>query len=80
MFIKIVLPLVIEENTKIKLDRKKLFVILNKSNNSETDKKWLIKKFKQYGVSNKDLSVLGMANSTYLLFVSLNLLPKHHQL
>jgi len=58
LFIKIVLPLIIEENTRIKLDRKKLFVILNKSNNSNSDKKWLKDKFKQYGVKNNDLATL----------------------
>jgi len=58
LFIKIVLPLIIEENTRIKLDRKKLFVILNKSNNSNSDKKWLKEKFKQYGVKNNDLATL----------------------
>jgi len=58
LFIKIVLPLIIEENTRIKLERKKLFVILNKSNNNQQDKKWLNKKFKQYGISNNDLSSL----------------------
>ena len=35
LFIQIVLPLIIEENTKIKIDRKKLFVILNKNSNSK---------------------------------------------
>ncbi|MFL2887029.1 MAG: glucosaminidase domain-containing protein [Candidatus Pelagibacter sp.] len=58
LFIQIVLPLIIEENTKIKLDRKKLFIILNKNNNSKTDIEWLKKKFKQYGVANNDLSTL----------------------
>ena len=58
LFIKIVLPLIIEENTKIKLDRKKLFVILNKNNNSKGDIDWLNKKFKQYGVIKNDLSTL----------------------
>ncbi len=58
LFIKIVLPLIIEENTKIKLDRKKLFVILNKNNNSKAEIDWLNKKFKQYGVINNDLSTL----------------------
>ncbi len=57
LFIQIVLPLIIEENTKIRLDRKKLFAILNKNNNSKTDKDWLIKKFKQYGVK-KMISLL----------------------
>ncbi len=58
LFIQIVLPLIIEENTKIKLDRKKLFVILNKNNNSKSDIEWLNKKFKQYGVSKDDLPTL----------------------
>ena len=58
LFIQIVLPLIIEENTKIRLDRKKLFAILNKNNNSQLDKEWLLKKFKQYGVNKNDLSTL----------------------
>ena len=58
LFIKIVLPLILEENTRIKLDRKKLFVILNKSINNKQDKAWLNSKFKQYGVMSNDLSTL----------------------
>tara|TARA_B100000965_G_scaffold372786_1_gene362744 strand:- start:917 stop:2056 length:1140 start_codon:yes stop_codon:yes gene_type:complete len=58
LFIQIVLPLIIEENMKIKLDRKKLFVILNKNNNSRLDIEWLNKKYKQYGVKKNDLSTL----------------------
>ena len=58
LFIQIVLPLIIEENTKIRLDRKKLFAILNKNNNSKTEKEWLSKKFKQYGVKSNDFSTL----------------------
>ena len=58
LFIKIILPLILEENNRIKVDRKKLFKILNKNMNSETEKKWLNSKFKQYGVLNKDLSTL----------------------
>ena len=58
LFIKIVLPLILEENNKIILDRKKLFAILNKNNNSDTDNKWLNKKFKQYGISKKDILTL----------------------
>ena len=58
LFIKIVLPLILEENNRIKVDRKKLFKILNKNMNSDTEKKWLNSKFKQYGVLNKDLSTL----------------------
>jgi Bax protein len=58
LFIQIVLPLILEENNQIKLDRKKLFVILNRSNNSNSEIKWLKMKFKQYGVKNKDLLTL----------------------
>ncbi len=58
LFIQIVLPLIIEENTRIKLDRKKLFVILNKNSNSKSEVEWLKKKFKQYGVAKNDLSTL----------------------
>ncbi len=58
LFIKIVLPLILEENSIIKLDRKRLFVILNKNNNSKSERDWLNKKFKQYGVVNRDLTTL----------------------
>jgi Bax protein len=57
-FIQIVLPLIIEENNNIKLDRKTLFIIINKSNNSGSEKEWLERKYKQYGVKSKDLSTL----------------------
>ena len=57
-FIQIVLPLIIKENNNIRKDRKTLFNIINKSNNSEAEKKWLEKKYKQYGVRFKDLSTL----------------------
>ena len=58
LFIQIILPLVIKENNNIKLDRIKLFGVLNKSKNTNNEKNWLEKKFKQYGVTNKDLSTL----------------------
>ncbi len=58
LFIQIVLPLVLEENNLIKLDRKKLFMILNKNSNSQKETRWLNSKFKQYGVIKKDLSTL----------------------
>ena len=57
-FIQIVLPLVLKENNNIRLDRKRLFTIINKSNNTKLEKKWLERKYKQYGISSKDLSVL----------------------
>ena len=58
LFIQIILPLIIKENNNIRLDRKKLFSILNKSKNTKNEKFWLNSKFKQYGVLNKDLSSL----------------------
>ncbi len=58
LFIKIVLPLIIEENLKIRFDRKKLFEILNKNNTSARDKAWLEIKFNQYGINNNDLAKL----------------------
>jgi len=57
-FIQIVLPLILQENNNIRLDRKRLFSIINKSNNSDLEKKWLDKKYKQYGIPSKDLSTL----------------------
>ena len=58
MFIKIVLPLILKENNKIRLDRKRLFIIINKSKNTDIEKKWLEKKYKQYGTRYNDLSTL----------------------
>ena len=57
-FIQIVLPLILKENNNIRLDRKRLFTIINKSNNTKLEIKWLKKKFKQYGIKSNDLSVL----------------------
>ena len=57
-FIQIVLPLILQENNNIKLDRKNLFSIINKINNTDLEKKWLNKKYKQYGIPSKDLSIL----------------------
>ena len=57
-FIQIVLPLILKENNNIRLDRKRLFKIINKSNNTKLEIKWLEKKFKQYGINSKDLSIL----------------------
>ena len=58
LFLQIVLPLVLQENNNIRLDRKRLFSIINKSNNTNLEKKWLDKKYKQYGIPSKDLSTL----------------------
>ena len=57
-FIQIVLPLILKENSNIKIDRKRLFSIINKSNNTDLEKKWLERKYKQYGIPSKDLSTL----------------------
>ena len=58
MFIKIILPLILKENNKIRVDRKRLFTILNKNSNTDIEKKWLKKKYKQYGARINDLSTL----------------------
>ena len=58
MFIKIILPLIVKENNKIRIDRQRLFTILNKNSNTDIEKKWLEKKYKQYGVKQNDLSTL----------------------
>jgi len=57
-FIQIVLPLIVKENNNIRIDRKTLFRVINKSNNSVSEKQWLEKKYKQYGVKLGDLSSL----------------------
>ena len=57
-FIQIVLPLIIKENNIIKKDRRTLFDIINKSNNTNLELSWLEKKYKQYGIKSKDLSSL----------------------
>ncbi|MDB9815226.1 glucosaminidase domain-containing protein [Candidatus Pelagibacter sp.] len=57
-FIQIVLPLIIKENNIIKKDRRTLFNIINKSNNTTVELSWLEKKYKQYGVKSRDLSTL----------------------
>ena len=58
LFLQIVLPLILQENNNIRLDRKRLFSIINKSNNTNVEKKWLEKKYKQYGIPSKDLLTL----------------------
>ena len=58
LFIKIVLPLILSENNRILIDRDILFKVLNKNNNTKSERRWLDKKFKQYGVVNKDVTTL----------------------
>ena len=57
-FIQIVLPLILQENNNIRVDRKTLFKIINKNNNTKVERQWLEKKYKQYGVVSRDLSTL----------------------
>ena len=58
LFIKIVLPLILQENGKIKKDRKRLFKILAKQSNTKEEKNWLKWKFKEYKIKNSDISEL----------------------
>jgi len=57
-FIKIVLPLIIDENNKILDNRKKLFKILAKPANSMGEKRWLKRRFEDYQIKNEDISEL----------------------
>jgi len=60
LFIKILLPLILDENNKITQDRKKLFKILGKNFNTPGERVWLKRRFKQYKIEDKDLSKLKM--------------------
>ena len=60
LFIKIVLPLILDENNKITEDRKKLFKILGKNFNTVGERVWLKRRFKEYKIEDKDLSKLKM--------------------
>ena len=60
VFIKIVLPLILDENEKIEEDRKKLFKILSKSFNTPGEKIWLKRRFREYKIEGKDLVELKM--------------------
>ena len=42
-FIQIVLPLILKKIIILELDRKRLFSIINKNNNTSLEKKWLKK-------------------------------------
>jgi len=57
-FIKIVMPLILDENNKILGDRQKLFKILAKQSNSRGEKVWLKRRFKEYNIKNEDISEL----------------------
>ncbi len=60
LFIKILLPLILDENDKITEDRKKLFKILNKNFNTVGERVWLKRRFKEYKIDDGDLSKLKM--------------------
>jgi len=63
-FIKIVMPLVLDENNKISEDRRKLFKILNKQMNSLGEKRWLKRRFEEYNIKNEDISELKLRMDT----------------
>jgi len=60
LFIKILLPLILDENEKITQDRKRLFKILNKNFNTAGERVWLKRRFKEYKIDDNDLSKLKM--------------------
>ena len=60
LFIKIILPLILSENSKITEDRKKLFKILGKNFNTAGERVWLKRRFKEYKIEDQDLSKLKM--------------------
>ena len=57
-FIKIVMPLIIDENNKILENRKKLFKILSKPNNTRGERVWLKRRFEDYSIKNEDVTEL----------------------
>ena len=60
LFIKIILPLILDENDKITQDRKKLFKILGKNFNTVGERVWLKRRFKEYKIEDQDLAKLKM--------------------
>ena len=60
LFIKIVLPLILDENEKIRNDREKLFKILRKNFNTVGERVWLKRRFREYKIEDQDLSELKM--------------------
>jgi Bax protein len=56
-FLKILLPLIVAENQKIAKDKKYLIKIL-KENDKLENKKWINKKYRDYKVSNQNISEL----------------------
>ena len=60
LFIKILLPLILDENSKITEDRVKLFSILSKNFNTVGERVWLKRRFKEYKIDDQDLGKLKM--------------------
>ena len=60
LFIKIILPLILDENEKILADRKKLFNILSKNFNTVGERVWLKRRFKEYKIDDQDTAKLKM--------------------
>jgi Bax protein len=56
-FLKILLPLIVAENEKIKKDKKYLLKIL-KQNDKLENKKWINKKYKEYRITDRNVSEL----------------------
>ena len=60
LFIRILLPLILDENQKISEDREKLFKILRKNFNTVGERVWLKRRFKEYKIEDQDLGQLKM--------------------
>ena len=60
LFIRIILPLILDENKKISDDRKKLFKILSKDFNTAGERVWLKRRFREYKIDDQDLAKLKM--------------------
>ncbi len=60
LFIRIILPLILDENKKITNDREKLFKILRKNFNTVGERVWLKRRFKEYKIDDGDLAKLKM--------------------
>ena len=56
-FLKILLPLIVAENSKIEKDKKYLIKILKQNDNPE-NKKWINKKYRNYKVSDRNINEL----------------------
>ena len=71
LFIKIVLPLILDANKQITEDRKKLFKILGKNFNSVGERVWLNRRFKEYKIEDHDLAKLKMRMDTIPVSIAL---------